>query len=118
MPRSNLPVLGRHQQHPTEPDDSHPYSYRNHIWTGVVYPGVGHRLAADQGLAMAQCNLGSAYMNGDGVTQDDAEAARWYHLAAEQGVQLAKALLGQLAAGAPGSASTVARFHSEIKFAR
>ena len=34
---------------------------------------------------MAQDNLGGMYANGTGVPQDDAEAAKWYKLAAEQG---------------------------------
>jgi hypothetical protein len=33
----------------------------------------------------AQFNLGSCYANGTGVTQNEAEAARWYRLAADQG---------------------------------
>ena len=46
----------------------------------------GRRLAADQGNATAQNNLGKMYANGDqGVPQDDQEAVKWYHLAAEQG---------------------------------
>ena len=44
-----------------------------------------YRLAAEQGDAWAQTNLGVMYENGRGVTQDDAEAVRWYRLAAEQG---------------------------------
>ena len=43
------------------------------------------RLAAEQGEARAQFNLGIRYANGEGVPQDDAEAIRWYRLAAEQG---------------------------------
>ena len=44
-----------------------------------------YRLAADQGLAIAQNNLGWMYDNGEGVAEDDAEAVRWYRLAADQG---------------------------------
>ena len=44
-----------------------------------------YRLAADQGHAYAQNNLGAMYANGDGVPEDDAEAVRWYRLAADQG---------------------------------
>ena len=40
------------------------------------------RLAADQGDAGAQYNLGNMYANGEGVPQDDAEAVRWYRLGA------------------------------------
>ena len=43
------------------------------------------RAAAEQGDAVAQFNLGVMYATGEGVPQDDAEAARWYRLAAEQG---------------------------------
>ena len=44
-----------------------------------------YRLAADQGHADAQYNLGVMYANGQGVAQDDAEAVRLYRLAADQG---------------------------------
>ena len=40
---------------------------------------------AEQGDALAQYNLGQMYRKGDGVPQDDKEAARWWKLAAEQG---------------------------------
>jgi TPR repeat protein len=41
---------------------------------------------AEQGYADAQFNLALMYRNGDGVPQDDAEAAKWYRRAAEQGL--------------------------------
>lgn len=41
--------------------------------------------AADANLAWAQYNLGLMYRKGEGVTQDDAEAAHWYRMAARQG---------------------------------
>ena len=44
-----------------------------------------YRIAAEQGDADAQFNLGLLYNNGDGVTQNYTEAAKWYHKAAEQG---------------------------------
>ena len=43
-----------------------------------------YRLAADQGHAVAQFNLGVHYYNGKGVPQDDVEALAWYRKAAEQ----------------------------------
>ena len=43
------------------------------------------RPLADQGDVDAQYNLALMYLNGQGVPQDFAEAARWYQLAAEQG---------------------------------
>ena len=44
-----------------------------------------YRLAAEQGHAQAQLNLGILYDNGLGVKQDYAEAIRWYRQAAAQG---------------------------------
>ena len=44
-----------------------------------------YRLAAEQGVAAAQYNLGLMYDNGDGVPENDREAVKWYRLAAEQG---------------------------------
>ena len=44
------------------------------------------RPLAEQGYASAQYNLGQMYRNGQGVPQDDAEAVKWYRLAAEQGL--------------------------------
>ena len=44
-----------------------------------------YRLAAEQGYAGAQNNLGIMYATGRGVPEDDAEAVRWYRMAAEQG---------------------------------
>jgi TPR repeat protein len=42
-------------------------------------------MAAEQGGAIAQANLGTMYAAGAGVPQDDAEAVKWYRMAAEQG---------------------------------
>ena len=42
-------------------------------------------LTTYKGLASAQSNLGVKYANGEGVPQDDAEAVRWYRVAAAQG---------------------------------
>ena len=53
-----------------------------------------YRLAAEQGNASAQYNLGVRYANGEGVPQDDAEAVKWYRLAAEQGDASAQYNLG------------------------
>jgi TPR repeat protein len=44
-----------------------------------------YRLAAAQGLDVAQWSLGDMYEGGDGVAQDLAEALRWSQLAAAQG---------------------------------
>jgi len=45
-------------------------------------------------LAQAQSNLGVMYDEGHGVPQDDAEAVKWYRLAAEQGYADAQLNLG------------------------
>jgi hypothetical protein len=49
---------------------------------------------AEQGHALAQTLLGLKYARGAGVQEDDAEAARWYRLAAKQGYAEAQWLLG------------------------
>lgn len=60
------------------------------------------RLAAEQGDAVAQYNLGFRYDNGAGVPQDDAEAVRWYRLAANQGNPDAQTNLGRMYANGEG----------------
>jgi len=52
------------------------------------------RLAAEQGGATAQYNLGLMYGDGEGVLEDKAEAVRWYRLAGEQGHVTAQFNLG------------------------
>ena len=47
-----------------------------------------------QGNAYAQSNLGVMYECGHGVTQDYAEAVKWYKLAAVQGNAIAQSNLG------------------------
>ena len=42
------------------------------------------RRLAEQGDAKAQFNLGVIYDNGEGVPEDDAEAVKWFRMAAEQ----------------------------------
>ena len=55
-----------------------------------------YRLAAEQGDAVAQFNLGVMYDEGDGVPQDYATALKWYRLAAEQGHADAQQQYGEL----------------------
>lgn len=55
-----------------------------------------YRKAADQGLAVAQYNLGLMYGNGQGLHQDYAEAAKWFRKAAEQGLAKAQTNVGGL----------------------
>lgn len=61
-----------------------------------------YELAAEQGYAKPQYNLGVMYDNGEGVTQDYSEAVRWYTLAAEQGDTDAQNNLGVLYAKGEG----------------
>ncbi|MDR2365703.1 MAG: sel1 repeat family protein, partial [Zoogloeaceae bacterium] len=52
------------------------------------------RIAAEQGFAKAQCNLGHFYLDGKGGLKEDAnEAIRWFRLAAEQGIADAQHIL-------------------------
>jgi TPR repeat protein len=53
-----------------------------------------YRLAADQGNAMAQPNLGAMYDNGIGVSYT--EAVKWYRQAADQGDAMAQSNLGAM----------------------
>ena len=61
-----------------------------------------YRLAADQGDAGGQNNLGVMYADGRGVPEDDAEAVRWYRLAADQGLADAQNNLGVMYANGEG----------------
>jgi len=51
---------------------------------------------AEQGNADASFNLGMMYQDGLGVSQDDAEAVKWYRLSLEQGYALALVNLGSV----------------------
>jgi len=53
-------------------------------------------MAADQGYPTAQDALGSMYFYGNGVSQDYAEAARWYRKAADLGNAKSQYDLGTL----------------------
>ena len=62
----------------------------------------GVRQAAEQGDADAQFYLGMVYYTGEGVSEDDAEAVRWYRMAAEQGDVSAQFSLGLMYATGRG----------------
>ena len=59
-------------------------------------------VAAEQGLANAQYNLGLMYERGEGVAQDYKEAMRWYRVAARQGFAQAQNNLGLMYANGRG----------------
>ena len=50
----------------------------------------------NKGIAVAQFNLGGMYQDGEGVAQDNEEAAKWYRKAAEQGHATAKLRLDKI----------------------
>ena len=51
-----------------------------------------YRKAAEQNYALAQYDLGVFYAKGEGVAKDDAEAYKWFLLAAAQGFEESKRL--------------------------
>src|SRR5436190_6957828 len=51
---------------------------------------------ADQGDTEAQIKLGDAYLRGLGVTRNDAEAVRWFSLAANKGNAKAQFILAPI----------------------
>ena len=60
------------------------------------------RPLAEQGDSVAQFFLGVMYDDGQGVTQDDKEAVKWYGLAAAQGYANAQHNLGLMYANGEG----------------
>jgi uncharacterized protein len=79
--------------------------------------GSAYRLIkpfAEQGLPVAQFNLGVLYENGFGVPQDYAEAVKWYRKAAEQGHVFARSCLGVMYAlgqGVPQDYAEAAKWY-------
>ena len=63
---------------------------------------------AQQGIALAQYNLGVLYMKGQGVAPDDAQAVRRYRQAAAQGYALAQHNLGLMYVEGRGVAQDLA----------
>ena len=70
------------------------------------------RLAADQGDAPAQLNLGTIYANGEGVPQDYPEALKRYRLAADQGLPYAQFNLGNMYNDGRGVPQDYVRAHT------
>ena len=60
------------------------------------------KVAAEQGDAKAQVDLGVMYANGDGVPENDAEAVKWFRKAADQGDAKAQFDLGVMYANGDG----------------
>ena len=55
-----------------------------------------YRKAANQGLAIAQVNLGVMYDNGEGIPENDVKAYSWWLLAKAQGQKTATSNLDGL----------------------
>jgi TPR repeat protein len=73
---------------------------------GTVWP-------LTKGTRLRSTTSGGIYANGDGVTQDAAEAVRWFRLAADQGDASAQHYLGvsyQNGDGAPQDSAEAARW--------
>ena len=67
-----------------------------------------YRLAAEQGDAYAQCQLGNLYKNCQGVPRNYEEAAKWYKKSSEKGVVEAQFNLGSLYLNGNGVAKNYA----------
>ena len=66
------------------------------------------RKKAEAGDVISQFNLGVMYDTGEGVTEDDAEAVKWYRKAAEQGDAEAQYALGVMYGNGKGVAEDYA----------
>lgn len=77
----------------------------------------GFRLAAEQGHAAAQSNLGIMYATGKGVSENHAEAVRWFRLAAKQGHAGARSNLGAMYATGQGISENDAEEVRALRFA-
>ncbi len=67
--------------------------------------------AAEQGDAKAQYNLAIMYVRGEGVGQDDKQAANWFRRAAEQGDAGAQLGLGAMYLAGQGVNKDVVQAH-------
>ena len=90
-PHSAIPV-------PATPTESRGFCYAPRMTQPVSTdtPEISAlRVKANAGDAEAQHDLGNAYNFGEGVPQDDAQAAAWYSKATEQGYAEAQHSLGR-----------------------
>lgn len=69
------------------------------------------RPLADGGDVLAQLGLGAMYLKGEGVDQDNTEAAKWLLLSADQGNEFAQVSLGKLYEGGRGVPQDFAQAH-------
>jgi uncharacterized protein len=76
-----------------------------------------NRSRAEQGAAEAQYALGWRYFTGQGVPQDDVQAAAWYRKAAEQGAARAQGNLGWMYANGRGVPRDTVEAHKWVSLA-
>jgi len=70
---------------PVLPDALTPCRFRKGKYEDLYKSAKWFRMAAEQGYAAAEYNLGCLYRDGGGVRQSDTAAARWYRSASNQG---------------------------------
>jgi TPR repeat protein len=75
------------------------------------------RIAAEQGYAAAQFNVGLMYDRGVGLPQDFTEAVRWYRRAAEEGMPAAQNNLGRMYYEGKGLAQDYVQAHMWLNLA-
>ena len=75
------------------------------------------RILAEGGDPSSQYNLGVMYRMGQGVAQDDREAAKWYRLAAYQGDAGSQYLLGYMYLNGIGVPQNSVRAHMWVNLA-
>ena len=93
------------------------YDYGRGVPQDTAEAAKWYRLAANQGDANAQYNLGATYENGRGVPQDYAEAVKWYRLAADQGLALAQYRLGVMYGTGQGVPQDYVQAHKWLNLA-
>ena len=62
--------------------------------TNYIEAAEWYQKSANQGLAIAQSQLGTCYENGCGVQQNSEQAVKWFTRAAKQGDKVGQAMLG------------------------
>jgi TPR repeat protein len=75
-----------------------------------------YRLAAEQGFAIAQFNLGYCYKRGRGVDVDLLLAYSWFKLAADQGLErAAKAAASVSSVISPAELISANKFYNDLR---
>ena len=78
------------------------YDQGQNPWVGTAAKFATEKKDGESGDAVAQYNLGRFYFYGNGVPKDEREAAKWFHMAASQGVARAQYKLGVMYLWAQG----------------